>query len=81
MIKPPGAGTDGVPLQTLWGFERVFVKAGQTVTVDMYPSMTDFTQVDANGARNVHAGTYTVHFGIESMPRDQGFAQHSFEAQ
>jgi pre-mRNA-splicing factor SYF2/beta-D-xylosidase 4 len=32
-IKPPGAGTNGVPLQTLFGFERVHVKAGETVQV------------------------------------------------
>ena len=36
MLIPPGAGVDGVPKQTLWGFERVFVKAGETVTVNMY---------------------------------------------
>ena len=51
MLKPPGAGTNGVPLQTLWGFERVHVKAGQTVTVEMYPSISEFTQVDVAGAR------------------------------
>ena len=27
-LVPPGAGTSGVPLQTLFGFERVHVKAG-----------------------------------------------------
>ena len=79
MLKPPGAGTNGVPLQTLWGFERVHVKAGQTVTVEMYPSISEFTQVDVAGARNVHPGRYTVHFGIESMPSDQGFAKHEFD--
>ena len=25
-LKPPGAGTNGVPLQTLYGFERVHLK-------------------------------------------------------
>ena len=32
-LVPPGAGANGVPLQELFGFERVFVPAGQTVTV------------------------------------------------
>ena len=53
MLTPPGAGVGGVPLKSLWGFERVHVKAGQTVTVEMYPSMTDFTQVNTLGERNV----------------------------
>ena len=48
MLTPPDAGKEGVPLQTLWGFERVHVPAGKTVTVEMYPAMTDFTQVRRN---------------------------------
>ena len=32
-LVPPGAGQGGVPLQELFGFERVHVLAGQTVTV------------------------------------------------
>jgi beta-D-xylosidase 4 len=79
-LTPPDAGVDGIPLQTLWGFERVFVKAGRTVTVDMYPSMTDFTHVDEYGVRDVHTGTYTFRFGVKDMPLDQGFLQHTFHA-
>ena len=30
-MTPPGAGENGVPLKTLFGFERVHVKAGETV--------------------------------------------------
>merc|ERR1711907_709615 len=29
-LTPPGAGTQGIPLKSLFGFERVHVKAGQT---------------------------------------------------
>jgi hypothetical protein len=29
MLLPPGAGQGGVPLQTLFGFERVHVKKGE----------------------------------------------------
>ena len=39
-MKPPGAGTGGVPLQTLYGFDRVHVPAGKTVTVELYPSVS-----------------------------------------
>jgi hypothetical protein len=50
-IKPPGAGTGGVPLQSLYDFARVHVKAGQSVVVTLNASALDFTQVDANGSR------------------------------
>merc|ERR1712187_684967 len=63
-LTPPGAGKDGVPLQTLFGFERVHVKAGQNVTVSLYPSATDFMHVDRQGRRTVLAGDYTVRFGV-----------------
>ena len=35
----------------LAGFERVFVKAGATVTVSLYPELTQFTQVQKDGSR------------------------------
>jgi len=63
-LTPPGAGTAGVPLQTLFGFERVFVKAGETVQVYLYPALTDFAQVNPEGNREVLAGSYTVRFGL-----------------
>ena len=44
-LEPPGAGVGGVPRQTLFDFQRVFVKAGETVTVHLYPSLTDLTHV------------------------------------
>merc|ERR1711920_118880 len=50
-LVPPSAGLDGVPLQTLFGFERVHVKAGQSVTVNIYPSLTDFTNTMVDGTR------------------------------
>ena len=79
MLKPPGAGTNGVPLQTLWGFERVHVKAGETVTVDLYPALLDgFGSVlDADGRRVARAGTYAVRFGVpEAAEKGMGFAEH-----
>jgi hypothetical protein len=49
-LTPPNAGTGGAPLKTLFGFERVHVKKGETVSVYLYPQLTDFTHV-----RNHHA--------------------------
>lgn len=47
-LTPPGAGKNGVPLQTLFAFERVHVKVGETVSVLLYRWKlgTTFTQVD-----------------------------------
>ena len=78
-VTPPGAGKDGVPLQTLWGFERVFVRAGETVTVDLYPAVLDgFGSVtDADGRRVARAGAYSVRFGVaEAAEHGMGFAEH-----
>ena len=44
-LVPPGAGMGGVPLQTLYGFTRVHVKAGQSVTVSIPAQYTDFSVV------------------------------------
>lgn len=79
-LTPPGAGEDGVPLQSLFGFERVHVKAGETVVVNLYPSLTDFTVVDKTGERRVHPGRYAAKFGVrETAAHGQGFVEHSFD--
>ena len=76
-LVPPGAGSNGVPLQTLFGFERVHVKAGQSVSVTIYPSLTDFTHVTLQGERVPLAGEYSVRFGLkETRALGQGFAEH-----
>jgi hypothetical protein len=36
-LKPPGAGVDGVPLQQLFGFERIHLKAGAEKTRAFLP--------------------------------------------
>ena len=78
-LKPPGAGVNGVPLQTLFGFERVFVPAGATVQVHLYPELTQFTQVQADGGRLAVAGDYTVSFGVkETLEHGMGFVEHTF---
>jgi hypothetical protein len=79
-MQPPGAGQNGVPLQTLFGFERVHVKAGQTVSVYIYPALTDLTQVNTDGVRRVLAGEYTFSFGVKATAeRGMGYAEHVLE--
>jgi hypothetical protein len=80
-ITPPGAGENGVPLKQLFGFERVHVKAGETVRVDLYPALTDFTQVNTQGVREMHPGAYTLSVGMqETEVHGMGFVEHHFKA-
>jgi hypothetical protein len=79
-LTPPGAGIGGVPLQTLFGFERVHLEAGETKTVYLYPALTDFSQVDAQGARYTLPGQYTFAFGVaETAPHGMGYVEHVVE--
>jgi len=75
-LTPPGAGKNGIPLQTLFGFERVHVKAGETVTVWLYPAFSDFSQSQLSGDRYALAGEYRVHFGVSATSgQGMGFAE------
>ena len=75
-LVPPGAGVDGVPLQELFGFERVFVPAGQTVTVYLGAQGVRFTQAGVDGVRRVLRGEYKVRFGVrETAAHGMGFAE------
>merc|ERR1712151_178781 len=75
-ITPPDAGKDGIPLKSLFGFERVHVKAAQTVTVYLYPDYLDFTQVTSEGKRVPHDGQYHIEFGVrETAVHGMGFAE------
>ena len=80
-LTPPNAGQGGVPLQTLFGFERVFVKAGESMTVNLFPELTQFTRVEADGTRVAAPGAYRVHFGVggeHAGAHGMGYAEHSF---
>ena len=80
-LVPPNAGKDGVPLQTLFGFERVHVKAGESVTVWLYPALTDFAITDLDGHRAPLPGQYTVRFGVkEAAAHGMGFAEVALTA-
>merc|ERR1712048_643531 len=73
-LTPPGAGENGVPLKVLFGFERVHVKAGETVTVFLYPALTDFAQAGADGKLVAVPGEYEVHFGVhETLAHGMGY--------
>jgi beta-glucosidase-like glycosyl hydrolase len=75
-ITPPGAGKDGVPLKSLFGFERVHVRAKETVTVNLYPDYLDFTLVTTEGKHVPHDGQYRIEFGVrETAIHGMGFAE------
>jgi hypothetical protein len=78
-LVPPGAGTGGVPLQELFGFERVFIPAGQTVTVYLGAQGVRFTQAGADGVRRALPGAYTARFGVkETAAHGMGYAEVKF---
>jgi beta-D-xylosidase 4 len=75
-LVPPGAGANGVTLQELFGFERVHVRAGETVTVYLGAQGVRFTQAGTDGVRRFVPGTYTARFGVkESSGLGMGFAE------
>ena len=76
-IVPPDAGTHGIPLQTLFAFDRVHVPAGETVQVSFAPSVKDLAYVDTDGTHHVLAGAYRFEFGIR--PRHAGFELDGIE--
>lgn len=80
-LTPPGAGVNGMPLRYLFGFERVHVKAGQTVSVFLYPQMRHFVHhLGVDGQRRVVPGHYTVEFGIREMRAYGQYARHALSA-
>ncbi len=52
------------------------VKAGQSVTVNIYPALTDFALTQLDGTKVAVAGEWTVRFGVrETVAHGQGFAE------
>jgi hypothetical protein len=81
-LVPPGAGANGVPLQELFGFERVFVPAGQTVTVYLGAQGCFFTQAGVDGVRRALPGEYGVRFGVQATAaHGMGFAEVAVRAE
>jgi hypothetical protein len=80
-VVPPGAGTSGTPLKSLFGFERIFLRAGETQTVYIGAQLDTFTQVNAEGERVAWPGQYRVQFGVpETAPHGQGFTEYTHSA-
>jgi len=80
-ISPPGSGLYGQPLKTLFGFERVHVKAGETATVFLYPPLTELTATTADGQRHALPGEYRVTFGVaETAALGMGYTMTSLTA-
>ena len=72
---PPGAGTGGMPRKTLFDFQRVHVRAGETVRVNLYPPLSAFAPVAADGTPRPLAGSHVLSVGVpEAAPR-MGFAK------
>ena len=71
-LTPPRAGEDGVALKTLFGFERVHVPAGKTVSVFLYPALTDFASASSSGKLTAVPGNYGVSFGVKETLMDGG---------
>ena len=85
-LVPPGAGQNGVPLQTLFGFARVFVPAGGTVQVWLGVEARSLTRIVRGSGRRVAApGLYTVRVGVAfnrggALEVPSALAEHSFVA-
>ena len=64
-ISQPGAGTNGIPLQSLFGFERIFLKAGESKSVYLYPSIMEFAKTKLDGSKIELIGEYKIWFGVK----------------
>jgi pre-mRNA-splicing factor SYF2/beta-D-xylosidase 4 len=79
-LVPPNAGQDGNPLQTLFAFERVHVKKGESVVVNLYPSLLDFTRTLIDGSKEATSGEWTVKFGVQQTAEfGGGYAESSLK--
>ena len=80
-ISPPGAGSTGLPLKSLFGFERVHVPAGETVSVWLSPSLSSLAAVGVDGRHRVLRGRHQVSFGLaETRALGMGHAIANLDA-
>ena len=81
-ITPPGAGTHGLPLKSLFDFERVHVRAGETATVYLYPALSEFAPVMRDdGERHALEGVYRISVGLaETAPLGMGYVTSDVRA-
>jgi beta-glucosidase len=70
LTPPPMAGA---PLRALVGFERIHLAKGESRDVAIKIPARQLSLVDANGARSVQAGRYTLYVGgRQPSPGEQG---------
>jgi len=75
-VSPPGAGARGLPRKTLFDFDRVHVRAGETVTVRLYPALSAFAPVAEDGAHRALVGRHVLSFGMpETAALGMGYAE------
>lgn len=70
-LEPPGAGTDGTPLQLLAGFQRIHLKAGQTSELTFAVSARHFLLAGESGEPTVRTGPWSIRVGV----KDEQFAR------
>ena len=65
----PNAGKNGVPRKQLVGFQRVFIQAGATVTVQLEVDRRRFEHADNSGAMHAASGIWKLWTGVEEEGR------------
>ena len=70
---PPATGKGGVPLEQLFGFEKVYLKPGQSVTLSFGMTARDLTLVDGQGVRRAVEGEWRVRIGVGEDRLEQSF--------
>jgi hypothetical protein len=84
-LVPPEAGQMGVPLQQLFGFTRVHVKASETARTCFGIEARFLTQVTRGAKRAAVPGNYKVRFGVKfndsgTTKIPSAIAEHEFVA-
>ena len=69
-------------MKTLFGFERVHVRVGETVSVSLLPALAELAAVAPDGERYALPGEYSVSYGVaETAASGMGYATTSFVAE
>jgi beta-glucosidase-like glycosyl hydrolase len=66
---PPNAGEDGAPIQSLIAFDKVHVRAGQTVVTELSIESQHFTLATLPGERSVAKGAWKLWVGHDGQDR------------
>merc|ERR1711865_789849 len=66
---PPNAGEHGAPIQSLIAFDKVHVRAGQTVVTELFVESQHFTLAALTGERSVAKGAWKLWVGHDGQDR------------